>query len=98
MGVYVLLRAVHRYTYCSPITQNLEYNVPGGKLNRGISVVDGVEILRGRPLSDDEYFKAAVLGWGVEFVSASPSLTDAWDVDADGDVRSFKRSSSFQTI
>ena len=50
-------------------TQNLEYNVPGGKLNRGMSVVDSVEILKGRKLTDDEYFKAALLGWGVEFVS-----------------------------
>ena len=48
----------------------MDYNVPGGKLNRGMSVVDTVEILKGRPLSDDEYFKAAVLGWGVELVRA----------------------------
>ena len=48
--------------------QNLDYNVPGGKLNRGMSVVDSVEILKGRPLTDDEYFKSAVLGWGVELV------------------------------
>ena len=34
--------------------QNLEFNVPGGKLNRGMSVVDSVKILRGRALSDDE--------------------------------------------
>ena len=33
-----------------------------------MSVVDSVEILKGRPLTDDEYFKAAVLGWGVELV------------------------------
>lgn len=50
------------------IVQNLDYNVPGGKLNRGMSVVDSVEILKGRSLTDDEYFKAAVLGWGVELV------------------------------
>ena len=49
--------------------QNLDYNVPGGKLNRGISVVDSVEILKGRALTDEEYFKAALLGWCVEFVS-----------------------------
>ncbi|KAN0073632.1 Isoprenoid synthase domain containing protein [Tylopilus felleus] len=34
---------------------NLEFNVPGGKLNRGMSVVDSVKILRGRALSDDEF-------------------------------------------
>jgi farnesyl diphosphate synthase len=48
---------------------NLDYNVPGGKLNRGMSVVDSVEILRGRILNDDEYFKAAILGWCIELVS-----------------------------
>jgi farnesyl diphosphate synthase len=49
----------------------LDYNVPGGKLNRGISVVDTVEILKGAPLDEDEHFKAGVLGWGVELVSSS---------------------------
>lgn len=49
--------------------QNLDHNVPGGKLNRGMSVVDSVEILRGRTLDDDEYLKAAILGWCVELVS-----------------------------
>ena len=54
----------------APLTraQNLDYNTPGGKLNRGLSVVDSVEILRGRALSADEYFKAAVLGWCIELV------------------------------
>ena len=48
---------------------NLDYNVPGGKLNRGMSVVDSVAILRGRILNDDEYLKAAILGWCIELVS-----------------------------
>lgn len=51
--------------------QNLDYNVPGGKLNRGLSVIDTVEILLGRSLSEEEYFKAAVLGWSIELVSLS---------------------------
>ena len=33
-----------------------------------MSVVDSVEILKGRKLSDEEYFKAAILGWCVELV------------------------------
>ena len=33
--------------------------------------MDSVEILKGRALDDDEYFKAALLGWCVEFVSYS---------------------------
>jgi farnesyl diphosphate synthase len=50
--------------------KNLDYNVPYGKLNRGIAVVDTVEILSGRPLTDEEYHKAAVLGWCVELLQA----------------------------
>jgi len=46
----------------------MDYNVPGGKLNRGMSVVDSVAILKGRELTEAEYFKAAVLGWSVEWV------------------------------
>jgi len=48
----------------------LEYNTPGGKLNRGLSVVDTVEILKGRALNKDEYFKAAILGWCIELLQA----------------------------
>ena len=36
-----------------------------------MSVVDTVEILKGRALKEDEYFKAAVIGWCVELVRAS---------------------------
>ncbi|KAG5334048.1 Farnesyl pyrophosphate synthase [Termitomyces sp. J132] len=49
---------------------NLDYNVPGGKLNRGLSVIDTAEILLGRPLSEEEYIKAAVLGWSIELLQA----------------------------
>ncbi|KAK0432111.1 isoprenoid synthase domain-containing protein [Armillaria borealis] len=41
--------------------RNLDYNIPGGKLNRGMSVVDTAEIIKGTPLTDDEYLKAALL-------------------------------------
>jgi len=36
-----------------------------------MSVVDTVEILKGRALTEDEYFKAAVIGWCIELVRAS---------------------------
>ena len=52
----------------------MDYNVPGGKLNRGLSVVDSVAILKGRELTESEYFKAAVLGWAVEWVRLSSPL------------------------
>ncbi|KAJ4000902.1 farnesyl-diphosphate synthase [Lentinula boryana] len=57
-------------------SKNLQYNVPGGKLNRGMSVVDTVEILKGRPLTDEEYLQVAVLGWGVELLQAFFLVTD----------------------
>ncbi|KAF8550801.1 Polyprenyl synthetase [Imleria badia] len=56
--------------------RNLDFNVPGGKLNRGMSVVDSVEILRGRTLTDDEYFKAALLGWCIELLQAFFLVSD----------------------
>jgi farnesyl diphosphate synthase len=60
---------------------SLYYNVPGGKLNRGLSVVDTLEILKGSALSDDEYFRAALLGWCIEllqgFFLVSDDLMDA---------------------
>lgn len=57
-------------------TKNLDYNVPGGKLNRGLSVVDTVEILKGRALTEEEYFKSAVLGWCVELLQAFFLVSD----------------------
>jgi len=50
--------------------KNLEYNTPGGKLNRGTSVVDTLQILKGRELDQKEYHSAAVLGWCVELLQA----------------------------
>ncbi|CAD6972897.1 unnamed protein product [Tilletia controversa] len=58
--------------------RNLNYNTPGGKLNRGLSVVDTVDILlttdgqgsKIRELTEAEYFKAAILGWLVELLQA----------------------------
>jgi hypothetical protein len=41
-----------------------------GKLNRGISVVDTVRILKGDSVTEDDIFKATVLGWLIEFVSS----------------------------
>ncbi|WWD02460.1 hypothetical protein V865_000499 [Kwoniella europaea PYCC6329] len=48
----------------------LYHNTPGGKLNRGMSVVDTVEILKGRQLEEEEYKNAAILGWCVELLQA----------------------------
>ncbi|KAH9059401.1 isoprenoid synthase domain-containing protein [Lactarius deliciosus] len=58
--------------YC---LRSMNYNVPGGKLNRGLSVVDSVAILKGRELTDEEYFKAAVLG-------CRPAVDDWFEMQA----------------
>ncbi|KAF4581658.1 Farnesyl pyrophosphate synthetase [Pleurotus pulmonarius] len=52
------------------------YNVLGGKLNRGMSVIDSAEILLGRSLTDEEYGKAAVLGWCIELFQAFCLVSD----------------------
>lgn len=53
---------------------SLNYNTPGGKLNRGLSVVDTYVILKGlssvEDLSPAEYKKLALLGWCVELLQA----------------------------
>lgn len=48
----------------------------GGKCNRGMSVPDSVSLLLGRPLSEDEYFKAATLGWLTELLQAFFLVSD----------------------
>lgn len=54
-------------------TKSLYYNTPGGKLNRGLSVIDTYAILKGTDaasLTDDEYKKVALLGWCIELLQA----------------------------
>jgi farnesyl diphosphate synthase len=48
----------------------LDYNVPGGKLNRGTTVVAACRALLGRELSATQVARASVLGWAVEFLQA----------------------------
>lgn len=49
----------------------LDYNVPGGKLNRGISVVDSYKLLKeGNEISDEDFFLASTLGWCIEWLQA----------------------------
>nr|XP_010924112.1 farnesyl pyrophosphate synthase isoform X2 [Elaeis guineensis] len=52
------------------INRMLDYNVPGGKLNRGISVIDSYKLLKGTELSDDQVFLACALGWCIEWLQA----------------------------
>jgi farnesyl diphosphate synthase len=49
----------------------LDYNVPGGKCNRGLSVVDSYKLLKGtNVLSQEDMFLASTLGWCVEWLQA----------------------------
>lgn len=49
----------------------LDYNVPGGKLNRGLSVIDSLELLKGKKeLSENERFLACAIGWCIEWLQA----------------------------
>lgn len=53
--------------------KNLQYNTPGGKLNRGLSVIDTYCILNGttaNDLEEKEYKKVALLGWCIELLQA----------------------------
>ncbi|QRV89379.1 farnesyl-diphosphate synthase [Ceratobasidium sp. AG-Ba] len=68
---------------CAWFGKSLDYNTPGGKLNRGISVIDTAEIMLGRPLKDEpdasgssEFYRAAILGWGIELLQAYFLVSD----------------------
>ncbi|KAE8659799.1 Farnesyl pyrophosphate synthase 2 [Hibiscus syriacus] len=53
------------------VDRMLEYNVPGGKLNRGLSVIDSYRLLKeGKELTQDEIFLASALGWCIEWLQA----------------------------
>ncbi|RYP02373.1 hypothetical protein DL764_005822 [Monosporascus ibericus] len=56
--------------------RSLEVNTLGGKCNRGMSVPDSVSLLLGKPLSEEEYFKAATLGWLIELLQAFFLVSD----------------------
>jgi len=55
------------------VREMLNYNIKGGKMNRGTMVVEVGKILaesRGRSLSNADLVKLAVLGWCVEWLQA----------------------------
>ncbi|KKY32012.1 putative farnesyl pyrophosphate synthetase [Diaporthe ampelina] len=55
---------------------SLRTNTLGGKCNRGMSVPDSVSLLLGKPLSEEEYFHAATLGWLTELLQAFFLVSD----------------------
>jgi farnesyl diphosphate synthase len=49
----------------------IDYNVLGGKCNRGLSVVDSYKLLKGADvLGEEEMFLACALGWCIEWLQA----------------------------
>jgi len=48
----------------------MDYTVPGGKLNRGTTVVSVHCTLKGGTLTDLETARAGVLGWAIEYLQA----------------------------
>ncbi|KAF7187010.1 Farnesyl pyrophosphate synthase [Pseudocercospora fuligena] len=56
--------------------QSLQHNTLGGKYNRGMSVVDTTQLLLNHKLNDDEFFKAATLGWMIELLQAFFLVSD----------------------
>nr|QDJ94098.1 farnesyl diphosphate synthase [Populus trichocarpa] len=53
------------------VDRMLDYNVPGGKLNRGLSVIDNYKYLKeGKELTEDEIFLTSALGWCIEWLQA----------------------------
>ncbi|KAI1006603.1 Farnesyl pyrophosphate synthase [Podosphaera aphanis] len=72
----------HAYSYKLPeefITwykASLHANVIGGKCNRGMSVPDSVSLLLQAPLSEEQYFQAATLGWMTELLQAFFLVSD----------------------
>ncbi|KAF3339647.1 farnesyl pyrophosphate synthase [Carex littledalei] len=50
------------------VEEILDYNVPRGKLNRGLAVIHTYQALKGDELSEEEFFLASMLGWSLEWV------------------------------
>jgi len=61
------------------VERMLEYNVKGGKMNRGLMVVESVQELAkfmGKELSPQEVSRFAVLGWAIEWMQAWLLMAD----------------------
>jgi farnesyl diphosphate synthase len=53
------------------LLETLDYNVPGGKLNRGMAVLDVLRALKGdQEITSEEAQSANILGWCIEWLQA----------------------------
>ncbi|KAE8794550.1 farnesyl pyrophosphate synthase [Hordeum vulgare] len=65
------LHATDEAVQVTPRSRMLDYNVLGGKCNRGLSVIDSYKTLKGVDvLSKEETFLACTLGWCIEWLQA----------------------------
>jgi len=67
------------------INKMITYNVQGGKMNRGLSVVDSYSTLLNGKISDKARCQAAALGWCLEFLQAFFLVAD--DIMDDSETR-----------
>lgn len=70
------------------ISKMLKYNIKGGKLNRGLTVVSikrTIERNKGNPLSNTDFCRASVLGWCIEWLQAFFLVAD--DIMDDSETR-----------
>eukprot|EP00884_Botryococcus_braunii_P004540 jgi/Botrbrau1/14087/Bobra.182_3s0033.1 len=59
------------------IAEMLDYNVPGGKLNRGRGVADALMAIKGKEgTTEEDIFKANILGWCIEWFQAFWLVSD----------------------
>lgn len=58
------------------IKRMTDYNVPGGKLNRGLTVVHSIQTLIGPSVTPLQLEQAAVLGWCIEWLQACFLVAD----------------------
>ncbi|KAJ3136990.1 Farnesyl pyrophosphate synthetase [Physocladia obscura] len=58
------------------VKKMLDYTIPGGKMNRGLTVVSSLKSLKKRDLDDEELLHAEVLGWCVELLQAFFLISD----------------------
>ncbi|KAH9261884.1 hypothetical protein BASA81_000540 [Batrachochytrium salamandrivorans] len=61
---------------CARIGELLDYSVPGGKVNRGLTIVHVGETLLSGQLSLEQRRQLAVLGWTIEWMQASFLVSD----------------------
>lgn len=54
----------------------IDYNLLGGKMNRGVTVLHTLEVLKEKELNGEEKFRASVLGWAIEWMQAYFLIAD----------------------